>query len=263
MLKKLWSRPEQQPEPCVPAGIRVYAVGDIHGRLDLLDMLLEMIDADEADQAPAETHLVFLGDLIDRGPDSAGVVERLRRLAETRDRVHFVMGNHEELFLRTLAGDKRAAPMFCRVGGRETALSYGIAPADYDGYDYDELSAALQEKVPAEHRDFLSGFGNWCEFGNYLFVHAGIRPGVALADQRTGDLRWIRREFLQHRDSFDRVVVHGHSITDDIDLRPNRIGIDTGAFATGRLTAIGLEDTDRWFLVTSGPESESDIDSVD
>jgi serine/threonine protein phosphatase 1 len=239
-----------QPRACaVPDGRRIYAIGDIHGRLDLLDALLDMIDADDRARRPAASELIFLGDLVDRGPESAGVVERLMTLAGTRP-VRFLMGNHEEVFLRALEGDPKALRFLIRIGGRETLLSYGVSESDYRGLDYEELLALAQSKVPAAHRAFLSSFEKWIEVGDYLFVHAGLRPGVAVEDQSTSDLCWIREDFLSHRDSFGKMVVHGHSISEDIDERPNRIGIDTGAFASGRLTAIGLEGGERWYLST-------------
>jgi len=247
-LLDLVRRP-QPPAERVPDGVRVYAVGDIHGRLDLLDALLARIDEDDAARGPAATELIFLGDLVDRGPDSAGVVERLRILGDTR-RVRYLMGNHEEVFLRALDGDQRALRFLERIGGRETLLSYGISPDEYRALDYDELMTLLREKVPPAHVAFLSAFESWIEIGDYLFVHAGLRPGVALEEQKTSDLCWIRDDFLRHRDSFGKLVVHGHSITEEIDVRPNRIGIDTGAFASGRLTAIGLQGEERWFLST-------------
>jgi serine/threonine protein phosphatase 1 len=239
----------QPREFAVPDGLRVYAIGDIHGRLDLLDRLLGMIDEDDAARGPARSELIFLGDLVDRGPDSVGVVERLMALRETRP-VRYLMGNHEEVFLRAVGGDLRALRFLIRIGGRETLLSYGISEEEYREVDFDGLMTLLQQKVPPAHVAFLSAFETWIEVGDYLFVHAGLRPGVAVEEQKTSDLCWIREDFLSHRDSFGKMVVHGHSITEDIDERPNRIGIDTGAFASGRLTAIGLEGDERWFLST-------------
>jgi serine/threonine protein phosphatase 1 len=233
----------------VPEGRRIYAVGDIHGRLDLLDALLDMIGQDDCKRGAVASELIFLGDLIDRGPDSSGVVERLMALGQARP-VRFLMGNHEEVFLRAMEGDPKALRFLIRIGGRETLLSYGISESEYRGLDYDELLPLAQSKVPTAHLAFLAAFEKWIEVGDYLFVHAGLRPGVAVADQSTSDLCWIREDFLSHRDSFGKMVVHGHSISEDIDERPNRIGIDTGAFASGRLTAIGLEGSERWYLST-------------
>ncbi|HST35801.1 MAG TPA: metallophosphoesterase family protein [Allosphingosinicella sp.] len=239
-----------EPEPCrIPEGRRVYAIGDIHGRSDLFEQLLRLIAEDERGRCPADTEIILLGDLIDRGPDSKGVVERAMALARARP-ARCLMGNHEEVFLRALEGDARALRFLGRIGGRETLLSYGIGDRDYRELDHDALMAVLRRQVPAEHVEFLSGFESWIEVGDYLFVHAGIRPHVALEEQAQSDLCWIREEFLNHRESFGKVVVHGHSITDRVDLRSNRIGIDTGAYASDRLTAIGVEGEERWFLST-------------
>ena len=235
----------------VPDGVRVYAVGDIHGRLDLLDALLMTIAEDDRARGDhVETQYIFLGDLIDRGPESRGVVERLLDLSKTVANVRFLMGNHEQVFLRAMAGDPRALRFLIRIGGRETLLSYGITEEDYRALDFDELAARAAELVPAEHLAFLAGFEDRIALGDYLFVHAGLRPGVALEEQAQSDLYWIRDEFLTHGESFGPIVVHGHSISEEIDVRSNRIGIDTGAFASGRLTAIGLEGGERWFLST-------------
>jgi serine/threonine protein phosphatase 1 len=249
-LLNLVSRTQPRAER-VPDGVRVYAIGDIHGRLDLLDRLLASIAADDRARGNGvETQYIFLGDLIDRGPASRGVVERLIAFSNGNGNARFLMGNHEQVFLRALEGDQRALRFLVRIGGRETLHSYGIGDEDYKALDFEELAALAAEKVPAEHLAFLGGFENWIALGDYLFVHAGLRPGVALEEQAHSDLYWIRDEFLSCRESFGRIVVHGHSITEDIDVRANRIGIDTGAFATGRLTAIGLEGDERWFLST-------------
>jgi serine/threonine protein phosphatase 1 len=232
----------------IPEGQRVYAVGDIHGRLDLLDDMIAQIEIDDRTRGTAQTQIIFLGDLVDRGPDSAGVVERLIGLAETRDNVRFILGNHEEIFLRVLDGDIESLRLFVRIGGRETILSYGVAERDYERTDYKELLALIQAHVPAQHIEFLQGFEDRIGVGDYIFVHAGLRPGVAIEAQRRADMRWIRSSFLDSDWEFGKLVVHGHSISDDAVVRANRIGIDTGAFASGRLTALGLEGVDRWYL---------------
>lgn len=250
-LFRYFSAPSPLPAS-LPQGRRFYAVGDIHGRRDLLDELLARIEDDAAARGPADTLVIFLGDLIDRGPDSRGVVERLMAFRDGPVPSRFLMGNHEEVFLKALKGDLRALRFLIRIGGRETILSYGFSEEEYRALDFEALLARLHRAVPQDHVDFLAGFERWIEAGDYLFVHAGIRPGVALEEQTDADLRWIRDDFLQHREDFGRIVVHGHSIADEVDLRPNRIGIDTGAYASGRLTAIGLEGSERWFLST-GP----------
>lgn len=247
---------EDVPLRTLPEGKRIYAVGDIHGRSDLLDDLLAQIDADDAARGPADSDLIFLGDLIDRGPDSAGVVERLLQLSLERPNTRFIKGNHEEILLHAIGGDIEALRLFVRIGGRETILSYGVSEREYERSDYPELLALIQAHVPQRHIDFLGGFENLIEIGDYMFVHAGIRPGVAVVDQRVSDLRWIRTTFLDHPGEHGKLVVHGHSISEDVVVRGNRIGIDTGAYDTGRLTALGLEGTDRWFLAT---ESDGDV----
>ena len=252
MLKKLLrsSRAAALPAFAPAPGSRIYAVGDIHGCRNELERLLSMIDADDASRGSAETTLIFLGDLVDRGPDSAGVVERLLTLAQERPRVRFLKGNHEELFLHALDGAKDALRMFCRVGGKETVLSYGIARDEYDALDYPQLAARLEELVPPAHRTFLEGFEDMIVSGDYAFVHAGVSPGVPLDDQKPSDLRWIRDSFLEHRGAYPKMIVHGHTITADVDRRANRIGVDTGAYASGKLTALGIEDRETWILNT-------------
>ncbi|MES2096930.1 MAG: metallophosphoesterase family protein [Pseudomonadota bacterium] len=246
-LKKRQRAAAGSPE--IPAGQRVYAIGDIHGRLDLLDDLLAQVLEDDRARGAADTTLVFLGDLVDRGPDSAGVVERLL-LFRDQAAVRFLMGNHEEVFLSALGGDAKALKFFCRIGGRETILSYGVSQDSYNKLDFAELGAVLAARVPPAHRDFLAAFEDLIRIGDYVFVHAGIRPGIPLDEQRKSDLRWIREAFVDHRDPFEAVVVHGHTIREDVEFLGNRIGIDTGAFNTGKLSALGLEGQERWVLQT-------------
>lgn len=239
------------PSHFVPEGERVYAVGDIHGCIDPLNELLGRIREDDERRGPADTRLIFLGDLIDRGPSSSAVVDRLLCLREGRYRTDFLLGNHEEIFLKALGGDLRALRFLLKIGGRETILSYGFSIEEYHELDFDELLEKLIERVPAEHVAFLKSFENWVDVGDYRFVHAGIRPGVPLEEQTGAEFRWIREEFLRCRDPHDKMIVHGHTISEEVDERSNRIGIDTGAYRTGRLTAMGLEGGERWFLQTS------------
>lgn len=255
MISKLIRRrrtPLNARDATIPPHQRIYAVGDIHGRLDLLDKLLGQIDADDRARPKAETRIIFLGDLVDRGPASAGVVQCLMDFEATRPAgsVRFLLGNHEEILLDVLTGDERALRLFLRVGGRETVLSYGMSPEVYRELDYSQLLTAFRSLVPEAHRAFLAGFEDLIIIGDYAFVHAGIRPGEALARQRAKDLRWIRSEFLNHQGEHEKIVVHGHSVTDQVDIQANRIGLDTGAFASGRLTAMGFEANRRWVLQT-------------
>lgn len=248
-LSRLVSR-RRAADPVLPPGQRVYAIGDIHGRLDLFDELLAKIEIDDAARGCAETHLILLGDLVDRGEDSAGVVSRAIALKASGRKFRCLQGNHEEVFLKAARGDAKATKFLVRIGGRKTLASYGVTDREYDELDYEELARIFGERVPAAHLTFLESCEDMIEMGDYVFVHAGVRPGVALNDQKPSDLRWIREEFLRHQGAFGRVVIHGHSITDDVDRRNNRIGIDTGAYASGRLTAICLEGAESWFLAT-------------
>lgn len=248
VFQRLFSRTEPRVF-ALPDGQRVYAVGDIHGRLDLFEDLLARIDADDAARGDSDTRLILLGDLIDRGPDSAGVVARAIHLC-TSSKCCVLMGNHEEVLIGTWDGDWRMAGLFARIGGRETLLSYGVDETLLDAAGPAEVIALTQAHVPAAHVDFMRGCEQAIVEGDYLFVHAGIRPGVPIGDQSGDDTRWIRREFLEDARDHDMMVVHGHSITGAVDERSNRIGIDTGAFASGVLTAVGLEGAERWYLST-------------
>jgi len=254
MLKKLKSlfAPAAEPTPVtmVPDGERVYAVGDIHGRLDLFRQMIARIEADDAARPAAQTTVILLGDLVDRGPDSAGVIATAREWMRRR-RVRVLAGNHEEMFL---GGMERQDTLrhFLRHGGRETLLSYPIDPDVYQRSTVEELHAMLPSVVPAEDLDFMRAMEDQIRIGDYLFVHAGIRPGVPLEQQQTSDLRWIRGEFIDDRTPRTFAVVHGHTITDEPGVTPLRIGVDTGAYASGRLTAVALEETARWLISVEG-----------
>ena len=241
-----------------PRGHRAYAIGDVHGRLDLLDELLAKVAADNSARGKARTTIVFLGDLIDRGPQSAQVVERLMAYRPAFAKPVFLMGNHEEVLLRILAGETDLILSWLQFGGVECARSYGIDPAALQVAGRAEAVAMLRQSIPKDHLRFFAGFADTASFGRYLFVHAGIRPGVPLANQLPYDLRWIRLPFLTDERDHGRIVVHGHSITEQVDVRANRIGIDTGAYRTGVLTALGLEGDDHWFLKTHADRSETE-----
>lgn len=251
MLSRLFRKSPARKQPAIPDGQRVYAVGDIHGRLDLLEQLLAMIAADDEARGAANTILVLLGDLVDRGADSRGVIERAMTLkADYADKVRILIGNHEEAFMAAASGDERAVRFFTRIGGRETILSYGLDLESYRNMHMDELAEALPRLVPADHIAFLQSLEEMVIIGDYAFVHAGIKPGVPLSEQSPKDLRWIREPFLDEMGPHEKFIIHGHTITRHVDEQPNRIGIDTGAYASGRLTAIGLQGQDRWYLQT-------------
>lgn len=256
----IWSRrsKSRQAASAGPRGHRAYAVGDIHGRLDLLDELLERIAADNRGRGRAKTTIVFLGDLIDRGPQSAEVVERLRLYRPGFARPLFLMGNHEEVLLRILGGEAELIHDWLRFGGGECALSYGLDPDELRKARGSHAVRLLDRAIPREHQKFLTSFVDTASFGQYLFVHAGVRPGVPLASQLPHDLRWIRLPFLGDERDHGRVIVHGHTISEGIDVRPNRIGLDTGAYRTGVLSALGIEESERWVLQTQGSMSRTD-----
>ncbi|EGD59377.1 metallophosphoesterase [Novosphingobium nitrogenifigens DSM 19370] len=251
-IKRLFAAPEASlPPTAIPAGQRVYAIGDIHGRLDLFSAMIERIDADDAERGPAETTIILLGDLVDRGADSAGVIAAARRWGARR-RVRFLAGNHEEMFLAAFT-DESVLRHFLRHGGRETLLSYPIEAEAYQQATLEEVQDLMRERVPADDVAFLSAMEDIIRIGDYVFVHAGLRPGVPLESQKVGDLRWIRGEFIEDTSPRDFAVVHGHTITPEPQITPLRIGIDTGAFASGELTAIGLEGAERWLVTVRDP----------
>ena len=245
-------RKKTQALPRTPRGYRAYAIGDVHGRLDLLELLLEVIERDIEDRPPRKTLLIFLGDLIDRGPDSKGVIERLRTFHHPRMKPYFLAGNHEEVLLRILAGERGVLSSWLQFGGAECLKSYGVDPSSLDLTSERGSMAAVKRAIPKEHASFIASFCDTLSFGDYLFVHAGIRPGVDLSLQTQADLRWIRSPFLEDASDHGQVIVHGHSISSAVDERPNRIGIDTGAYRTGLLTALAIQGEKRWFLDTIG-----------
>lgn len=236
--------------PSVPRGTRAYAIGDVHGRLDLLNLMLTDIEKDIAASGPRRTLLIFLGDLIDRGPDSRGVIERLRSYRREGLRTVFLIGNHEEVLLRLLAGERGLLADWLKFGGAECLTSYGVDPILLLKNGEAEALVRLARSIPVEHRRFLNGMADTLRVGDYLFVHAGIRPNVDLALQTQADLRWIRQPFLEDERDHGFMVVHGHTITNGVDERVNRIGIDTGAYRTDALTAVVLEGTERRYLST-------------
>ncbi len=233
-------------EANLPEGQRVYAVGDIHGRSDLFIALIEAIEIDNREHGPAKTTVILLGDLVDRGPDSVNVLALAREWKKFRN-VRILAGNHEEMFLRSFENTDMLRH-FLRHGGRETLLSYGMDKRTYSKASIEELQEVMSEIVPAADMDFIGGFENLITIGDYVFVHAGIEPGVALEEQQVSKLRWIREPFLSHREAHERVVIHGHTITDAPVDQGNRIGVDTGAYVSGCLTALVLEGADRRYI---------------
>lgn len=234
----------------------VYAIGDVHGRLDLLDQLLSHIAADiEALNSSVRPRFIFLGDYVDRGGASSGVISRIIELSEISD-VCALKGNHEDALLDFLE-DASFGRTWAHHGGGPTLASYGVdIPGADDADTWERTRRAFQETLPASHLAFLRGLISHTIVGDYLFVHAGIRPNVELEQQAADDLMWIRKEFLDANRPSPYTVVHGHTPAAEAYSGPWRIGIDTGAYVTGVLTAVRLIQTDRLFIHTSPEQSK-------
>jgi serine/threonine protein phosphatase 1 len=240
------SRAQARGQP----GWRAYVIGDVHGCLDLLDKLLAEIADDHSLRGPARGLIVLIGDLIDRGPASAGVLKRLREFDLPGFRLVCLAGNHEEVLLKILAGDPTEVGGWLRFGGAETLQSYGGDPKALEALGSAAAQRRIAALVPKEDRHFLEQLADSLRFGDYLLVHAGIRPGVPPEQQSLQDLRWIREPFLTDTRDHGMVVVHGHTISEQVEYVGSRIGIDTGAYATGRLTALAIEGERRWLIDT-------------
>jgi serine/threonine protein phosphatase 1 len=225
---------------------RLYAIGDIHGRLDLLDRAIAAIRRDVEEHGPGAL-TVTLGDYIDRGPESRGVFDRLIENPFPTPYVA-LKGNHEAL-LEAFLADPAVGQHWRRLGGLETLHSYGVPVRGLMlGKNYEEAADRLRDALPAEHMSFLLSLKTSLSHGKYFLCHAGVRPGVPLERQSDEDLLWIRDEFLSSTMDFGKIVVHGHTPTAEPEVLPNRINIDTGAFATGQLTCVVLDEGGHRFL---------------
>jgi serine/threonine protein phosphatase 1 len=242
----------QHHAAAVAPGSRVYAIGDIHGRLDLLTRLHALIVADAQTATAKRRVLVYVGDYVDRGPDSSAVIDLLLDRPLAGFEIVHLLGNHEDAMLR-FPDDVSVGPTWLQYGGVETLRSYEIELSSGGWRDERELrrlQAEVRRRVPRRHVEFMRSMKLTHLEGDYLFVHAGIRPGVPLERQERGDLLWIRSEFLESHKDHGKIIVHGHTITETPELRPNRIGIDTGAFFSDRLTCLVLDGTRQSFLHT-------------
>ncbi len=264
MLNKLFDR--SRPPPSLSAGLTVYAIGDIHGRADLLDELLRAVSTDAATARKSRNLLVFLGDYVDRGPGSKAVIDRLLGLPPEGFDLICMLGNHEDMFLDFLE-DPSGGEAWLANGGDATALSYGVDVSAYfsaqsGDNDLKGLQQALAAAIPAEHKTFLRTLRSYHVEGDYFFSHAGLRPGIPVDRQDPHDLIWIRGTFLRSRKDHGKVVVHGHSVTFEPTEYPeasrlSRIGIDTGAYVTGRLTCLVLCGDQRKLIMTGSQSSQA------
>jgi serine/threonine protein phosphatase 1 len=225
--------------PALPDGIRVYAIGDIHGRVDLLDELLRQIRADIQLRPIARPLHIFLGDYIDRGPSSRETIDRLIAHGQPSESV-FLKGNHEQVATRCLI-DPNLFEQWMRLGGLETLVSYGVDPHLHRPRAIAELQTAFHAALSPSHLRFFRELQPCFECGDFFFAHAGVRPGIELSRQKESDLLWIREEFLASAQDFGKIVVHGHTPGQAVQTESNRINIDTGAFATGCLTCLVIE----------------------
>ena len=232
-----------------PDDLRLYAIGDIHGMERMLAEAHGRIASDLASRPVRDHRIVHVGDYVDRGADSAGVIERLARFAADDPHVACLMGNHDELMLGFLSEPARFGQDWLGNGAAATLGSYGVAmPETRDAAGLGKLSADLGAAMPETHRAFLAGLHRSVQFGDFFFCHAGVRPGIALASQADEDLVWIREPFLSSGRDHGAVIIHGHTPVKAPDVRPNRIDIDTGAVYGGPLTVLALEGTDYRFL---------------
>jgi serine/threonine protein phosphatase 1 len=236
----LTRRFRKKTKPRLPDGVRIYAIGDVHGRADLLQSLLTVIDADLARSTPERAIQVFLGDYVDRGPHSRAVIDLLIARSKSHETV-CLRGNHEVFMLEVLQDPARLQE-WRHYGGLTTLVSYGITPTMNPSADEQvELIEGLRHAIPSEHYDFLHELQSSFTCGDFFFVHAGVKPGVPLERQKDEDLLWIREEFLSSEERFGKYIVHGHTPVTAPDIRPNRINIDTGAYATGNLTLLTIQ----------------------
>lgn len=240
-------------DAATPDGIRLYAIGDVHGRFDLLQQMHRLIAAEILRDQPRDWRVIHLGDYVDRGPQSAQVLDCLTKLVARDPRYIALMGNHDEGMMEFLTDPTaEGARIFLNFGGVETAQSYGVALDETSRAQLLESHRLLLSALPDKHMTLLRNLPRAVTFGDFFFCHAGVRPGVALEAQDPHDLIWIRRAFLDHAELFEKVIVHGHTPHDAPQLLPNRVNVDTKAFATGRLTALVLDGREKRFLVSEG-----------
>jgi serine/threonine protein phosphatase 1 len=238
----LSSASSRRRPPRLPEGIRAYVIGDVHGRADLLGQVLARIDADLVEYPASRPLHVFLGDYVDRGPASRQVVDLLTKRSQSHETI-FLKGNHET-YIFDFLNDPASLEVWRQYGGFETLISYGLMPQiKADATEREELAQAFGHLLPTTHKNFFAALKSSFTCGDFFFAHAGVKPGTPLDQQRDEDLLWIRDDFLLCEEDFGKFVIHGHTPVREPDIRHNRLNIDTGAFATGRLTCLVLEDS--------------------
>ena len=251
IINKLLGRENHPPvTPCCPQGVRIYCVGDIHGSIDLLQQLHTAIAEDAADYT-GNRRVIYLGDFIDRGEGTRAVIDCLLNQPLPGFEAIYLRGNHEQTMLDFLQHPD-VGRSWLSYGGMNTLVSYGVKvtklPARKE--DYVALQQRLASRLPEAHLEFLQNTRLSYSSGSYYFVHAGIRPGIPLHQQTAEDQLWIREEFLSCRKHKEQIIVHGHTVTEEPEIKHNRIGIDTGAYISGKLTALVLEKDTRRFIQT-------------
>jgi serine/threonine protein phosphatase 1 len=223
-----------------PPGMRLYAIGDVHGRLDLLEEMHAQIAGEIERDRPDDWRIIHVGDYVDRGPDSKGVIELIRRAIRSDSRVVALAGNHDVGMIDFLGSPEKDG-LFALYGGRETALSYGVEADFSSGWLARQAADALLSAMPETHLAFLNGLPRSVAYGDFFFCHAGVRPGVPLAEQNPLDLIWIREKFLTWPHPHEKIIVHGHTPQSEPEIMPNRVNVDTGAYMSGVLTALAID----------------------
>ena len=238
-----------------PEGIRLYAIGDVHGRLDLLQDMHGLIRADIDRHPTHDWRIIHLGDYIDRGPDSKGVLDFLIHASRHDPRILSLIGNHDDGFLHYLAtGDTNG--IFALHGGSDTARSYGVEVDYTDPASAKAAYPQLLNAIPQAHIDYIRSMPSSVSFGDFFFCHAGVNPVVALDAQDRDDLMWIRTIFLKWTDPMEKVIIHGHTPQSIVDVQPNRVNLDTYAWKNGKLSAIVIDGPEKRFLETTGPAAQ-------
>jgi serine/threonine protein phosphatase 1 len=233
----------------LPDNTCIYAIGDIHGRADLLNQLHGRILHDAEKYPKYHRLIIYLGDYIDRGPASKQVVDQLIHPLLSHFTAIHLRGNHENMLLDFLKNSQHADIWFMN-GGLETLMSYNISLSLLNELNYEKLANALQQKMPSSHLNFFQSLKTHHIEGPYFFCHAGVNPNIPLLEQSEEDLTWIREPFLHSRKDFGKIIVHGHTVSQKPTLLPNQIGIDTGAVFTNQLTCVVLTQNEPYFLTT-------------